>query len=342
MTSTAPPILDDIAQAVGTTPLVRMSRLFGASGAEVVAKVESLNPGGSAKDRPALGMLRDALDSGRLAPGGTVVESSSGNLGMALARACAAHDVQFVCVVDTRANRSTIAAIRALGGRIELVEHPDPATGDLLTARLARVQELLEEIPGAVNLHQYGNPANPGAHRDGTMREIAEAMEHRIDDVVTACSTTGTIGGCSAYVREHRMDTRVIAVDAEGSVLFGGTAGTRRLPGMGAGFVTELSRDVEPDQVIRVSELDCVAGARLLARREGILAGASTGGVVHAVASLLPDRPEGTRIAMLVHDGGMPYLDTIYDDDWVRESLGASPARVEEAVQALQERAGGA
>lgn len=341
MTSAHAPILDDIAQAVGTTPLVRMSRLFAGSGKEVVAKVESLNPGGSAKDRPALAMLRDALDSGRLAPGGTVIESSSGNLGMALARACSAHDVQFVCVVDTRANRSTIAAIRALGGRIELVEHPDPATGDLLTARLARVQELLQEIPGAVNLHQYGNPANAGAHREGTMREIAEAMDHRVDDVVAACSTTGTIGGCAAYVQEHAMSTRVIAVDAQGSVLFGGTAGTRRLPGMGAGFVTDLSRRVQPDQVLRVSELECVAGARLLARREGILAGASTGAVVHAVAELLPKRPEGARIAMLVHDGGMPYLDTVYDDEWVRSALGASPEQVEEAVQSLQERARG-
>lgn len=336
------PVLEDIAAAVGGTPMVRLNRLFGTSGAEVLAKVESLNPGGSTKDRPALGMLRDALRSGRLAPGGTVVESSSGNLGMALARACSAHDVQFVCVVDTRANRSTIAAIRALGGRIELVEHPDPETGDLLTARLRRVQELLRELPGAVNLHQYGNPANPAAHRDGTMREIAEALDHRIDDVVTACSTTGTIGGCAAYVREHAMDTRVIAVDAQGSVLFGGASGTRRLPGMGAGFVTDLSREVSPDEVVRVSELECVAGARLLARREGILAGASTGGIVHAVAGLLPQRPAGTRIAMLVHDGGMPYLDTIYDDAWVGEHLGASPEQIEDAVGALQQRAAGA
>lgn len=341
MTSEPAPILDDIAQAVGGTPLVRMSRLFDGHPAEVLAKVESLNPGASAKDRPALAMLRDALDSGRLAPGGTVVESSSGNLGMALARACSAHDVQFVCVVDTRANRSTIAAIRALGGRIELVEHPDPATGDLLTARLARVQQLLREIPGAVNLHQYGNPANAGAHREGTMREIAEAMQHRVDDVVAACSTTGTIGGCASYIQEHGMRTRVIAVDAQGSVLFGGTAGARRLPGMGAGFVTDLSRRVQPDQVLRVSELECVAGARLLARREGILAGASTGAVVHAVASLLPQRPDDARIAMLVHDGGMPYLDTIYDDEWVRTILGAAPQQVEEAVQALQERTRG-
>lgn len=137
------------------------------------------------------------------------------------------------------------------------------------------------------------------------------------------------------------MRTRVIAVDAQGSVLFGGTAGARRLPGMGAGFVTDLSRRVQPDQVLRVSELECVAGARLLARREGILAGASTGAVVHAVASLLPQRPDDARIAMLVHDGGMPYLDTIYDDEWVRTVLGASPQQVEEAVQALQERARG-
>lgn len=328
-------IVDDISAAVGNTPLVRLSRLF--PRAEVLAKVESVNPGGSAKDRPAAAMLDAALTSGALRPGGTVIESSSGNLGLALARSCTVRGIRFVCVVDSRANTTTVSAIKALGGEIELVSEPDPETGDLLTARLKRVQELLQQIPGAVNLYQYGNAANPGSHRDGTMREIAEATDHRLDAVVAACSTTGTISGCASYIREHGMNTRLIAVDAVGSVLFGGTPGARQLPGMGAGFVTDLSRTVTPDQVLRVSERDCVAGARALARTEGILAGASTGAVVHAVAALLQEHPDVHRVAMLVHDGGLPYMNTVYDDDWVSQHLEVSPEAMQNLVSELTE-----
>lgn len=335
----APRRCDDISGVVGSTPLVRLSRLFPDSPAELWAKLESLNPGGSTKDRPATAMVREALESGRLQPGGTVVESSSGNLGVALARVCAAAGVEFICVVDSRANAPTLAAIRALGGRIDLVSEPDPATGDLLTARVARVQELLAQIPGAVNLHQYGNPANPRAHRDGTMAEIAQALDHRVDHLLAAVSTTGTIGGCAAYVREAGMDTRLIAVDAEGSVLFGGTAGTRHIPGMGAGLVTDLSRTVQPDAVVRVSDLDCVVGARLLAAREGILAGGSTGGIVHALGSLVGGMNAGERAVIIVHDGGAPYLGTVYDDAWVHETLGADAADLAERTRLLEQTA---
>lgn len=319
--------MDDISAAVGNTPLVRLSRLF--PRAEVLAKVESVNPGGSAKDRPAAAMLDAALSSGALVTGGTVIESSSGNLGLALARSCTVRGIRFICVVDSRANATTVAAIKALGGQIERVTEPDPETGDLLTARIKRVQQLLRDVPGAVNLYQYGNPANPGSHRDGTMREIAEATDHDVDAVVAACSTTGTVSGCAAYIRDHRMNTRLIAVDAVGSVLFGGTAGPRNLPGMGAGFVTDLSRTVNPDRVVRVTEEQCVAGARLLARHEGILAGASTGGVVFAVAQLLSESPHPERTVMLVHDGGLPYLQTVYDDAWVKDNLGLEPRQLE-------------
>jgi N-(2-amino-2-carboxyethyl)-L-glutamate synthase len=335
----APGITVGISAAVGRTPLVRLDHLFPQSGIEILAKLESVNPGGSTKDRPALAMVRDAIDTGRLAPGGTVVESSSGNLGVALARVCTTHGVRFVCVVDARTNATTIATIRALGGEIELVSEPDPETGDLLTARFRRVEELLERIPGAVNLYQYGNPANPRAHAEGTMAEVAEATDHRLDVLMAAVSTTGTIAGCTAYLREHGMATRTIAVDAEGSVLFGGTAAPRPLPGLGAGVVTDISRTVEPDRVVRVSGVDCVVGARLLAHREGILAGASTGGIVHALGALVPELRPGARVAFIVHDGGVPYLDTVYDDTWVRATLGVDEDDLTSAVDSLQRSA---
>ncbi|MGP5007667.1 2,3-diaminopropionate biosynthesis protein SbnA [Brachybacterium tyrofermentans] len=334
-----PGITVGVSAAVGRTPLIRLDHLFPDSGIEILAKLESVNPGGSTKDRPALAMVREAIASGRLATGGTVVESSSGNLGVALARVCTSHGVRFVCVVDSRTNATTVATIRALGGEISLVSEPDPATGDLLTARFRRVEQLLEEIPGAVNLFQYGNPANPGAHAAGTMREIAEATDHRLDVLMAAVSTTGTIAGCTAYIRDTTMGTRTIAVDAVGSVLFGGTAAPRPLPGLGAGVVTDISRTVEPDQVVRVSGLDCVVGARLLARREGILAGASTGGIVHALGTLIPRLEPGTRLAFIVHDGGVPYLETVYDDAWVRRTLGADADALAAATSSLLDTA---
>lgn len=332
-------MVDGVSEAVGGTPLVRLRHLFPDSDLEVFAKLESVNPGGSTKDRPALAMVREALASGRLRAGGTVVESSSGNLAVALARVCTAHGLRFVAVVDSRTNATTVRTVRALGGEVDLVAEPDPETGDLLTARLHRVQALLGTIPGAVNLSQYDNPANPGAHRDGTMREIAEALGHRLDVLMAATSTVGTLAGCSAYLHEYGMDTRVLAVDAEGSVLFGGTAAPRPLPGLGAGVVTAHSRTVRPDQVLRVSGRDCVVGARLLARREGILAGASTGGIVQALGREARILPAGSRVVLVVHDGGVPYLETVYDDDWVAENLGVDAAGLEAASAQLEEAA---
>lgn len=318
-----------IDEAVGNTPLVRLSRMF--PDAEVYAKVESLNPGGSAKDRSALGMLRDALTSGRLQPGGTVIESSSGNLGVALARACTLAGVAFVCVVDSRANRATIAQIRALGGEVSLVDTPDPETGDLLRARHLRVQQLLDERPGAISLNQYANPANPAAHRDGTMREVSEALDQRVDEVFVAVSTTGTVNGCLDHVRAQGLATRVVAVDAEGSVLFGGTAGDRLIPGMGAGVVTDLSRLAAPDEVVRVRDIEAVAGCRALAAREGILAGGSAGAVIWALAHSRP--APGQRVVAILHDGGAAYLETVYDDEWVSSRLGVTSDELSALVE---------
>lgn len=321
-------IIESVDQAIGHTPLLHLTRLFAETAArrhlDLYAKLEQLNPGGSAKDRPAVGMLADALASGRLRPGGTVVESSSGNLGVALARACTLAGVRFVCVVDVNANPTTVAHIRALGGQISLVSEPDPVTG-LLGARHQRVRDLLTADPGAVNLNQYGNPANPAAHRTGTAAELLDDLDGDVDAILVACSTTGTINGFHQTLDDRGLDqTRLVAVDAVGSVLFGGQAGHRVLPGMGAGLVTDLSRQLEPDEVVRVDDGQAVAGCRVLARQEGVLAGGSAGAVVWALGTMLDRLPEGSRVAVVLHDGGVPYLQTVYDDQWVAESLGCN------------------
>ncbi|MEO9175821.1 MAG: pyridoxal-phosphate dependent enzyme, partial [Gaiellales bacterium] len=265
-----------------------------------------------------------------------VIESSSGNLGVGLAQVCCYHGMQLVCVVDARAHETNIRTMRALGADVRVVTRPDPETGDLLVARLRLVSELLASIPGSFWPNQYANLANPAAHAAGTMREIDEALGGEIDYLFIATSTTGTLRGCCDYLREHERATRVVAVDAVGSALFGGPAGRRLLPGFGAGVETTLSLEVELDLLVRVSDLDCVVGCRRLVAREAILAGASSGGVAHALAALAGSMPVGSRCALILPDGGTGYLGTVYDDCWVERELGYD----ERELAALVDRAG--
>lgn len=318
---------DGILDAVGDTPLVRLRRLGPRDDIAVYAKLEALNPAGSAKDRTAVQMLSDAIGAGDLAPGGTVVESTSGNLGVGLAQACAYMGLRLIAVVDPRANTRTIQLMTALGADVRQVNEPDPATGDFLVARLAEVDRLRREIPSCYWPGQYSNLSNPRAHFHGTMREIAEALDGDVDVVLVATSTTGTLRGCADYVATHGLAARMVAVDAEGSVLFGGARGTRRLPGFGAGVETPLSREATFDSLMRVGDRDCVEGCRLLARREGILAGASGGGVVTAFQRLAPTLPSGSRCVIVLADGGAAYLDTVYDDAWCARELGITSER---------------
>ena len=327
-----------IASAIGNTPLVRL-RVPDRPDVAVWAKLEGCNPGGSAKDRSAWGMLQDALGSGRVAPGGTIIESSSGNLGMALARLCTALGIGFECVADQHASPVALATIRALGGVVHLVDGPDPETGELLVARQQLVAQLLAERPGAISLDQYSNRASLRAHAEGTMREICERLP-RIDEVLAATSTTGTIGGCQAWLCAQGLcaqglDTRVIAVDAAGSVLFDGEQAPRQLPGYGAGMVPELAGFVRPDEVVKVAEADAVVGARVLARREGILTGASGGAVYWALLNRAAELPADAVVALILHDFGWGYLDTVHDDAWVAEHLQVSATQLATRVDDL-------
>lgn len=327
--------LSGIDQAVGRTPLVRLDRLFPHDA--VWAKLEALNPGGSAKDRSAVALVAEAMASGRLKAGAMLVESTSGNFGVALARIAARNGFRFRAVVDPRANVAATAAIRALGGELDLITEPDPATGDWLVARIARVRQLLADHPDAVWLDQYSNPRAAAAH-SVTMAEILEALDDRVDAAFVATSTTGTIGGCLQEVHRRGLSTQVFAVDATGSVLFGGARGERRLSGYGAGLVPALAHDVEPHGVVRVPDADAVAACRALARTEGILAGASAGAVIGAAIRILPTLAPGARLALVLHDRGEAYLDTVYSDAWTQANLSLDAADLERRVTALTAR----
>lgn len=317
---------EGILNAIGGTPLVALRRFCDRDDVEVFAKIEASNPAGSAKDRSASRMIEDAIDDGAIGHGTVVIESTSGNLGVGLAQACRFHGLDLICVVDKRTHAANLRTMRALGADVRVVTDPDPDTGDLLAARLALVQQLIAETPNAYWPNQYANPSNPAAHADGTMREIDEAMDGRIDWLFVATSTTGTLSGCCDYlVKAGRTDTRIVAVDAEGSALFGGIRHERRLPGFGAGVEGELARRAWCDELVRVDDAQCVIGCRRLVEREAVFAGASSGGVASAFTTLAPTMEPGSRCALVLSDGGAGYLDTVYDDRWVEREIGLAP-----------------
>ncbi|MFD9356170.1 2,3-diaminopropionate biosynthesis protein SbnA [Streptomyces sp. NPDC060031] len=307
---------------IGGTPLVELTRLDPSSPFRMYAKLEAHNPGGSIKDRSALEMLRDRIRDGRLVPGrSVVVESSSGNLGIGLAQVCGYFGLRFICVVDPRTNRQNIAIMRALGAEVEVVTETDPATGEYLPMRIRRVRELVERIDHAYWPDQYSNLLNPRAHH-ATMREIFEQVPGGVDYLFCATSSCGTLRGCAEYARANRLPVTIVAVDAEGSVLFGNAPGPRLIPGHGAAVRPKLYGEGLADAVVHVADLDCVVSCRRLAARESILAGGSSGAVVAAALSMRDRIPPGSTCALIFPDRGERYLDTIYDDDWVTERFG--------------------
>ena len=314
--------------AIGDTPLVGLRRYLLRPDIDIWAKLEAANPGGSAKDRPATRMLEAALEQGLITAQTTVIESSSGNMGIGLAQACRYHGLGLICVVDVRTHQTSLRTMRALGAEVRVVSPTAADRGNLLAARLRLVAELVADTPNAFWPNQYANHANAAAHAAGTMREIDEALNGELDYVFVATSTTGTLRGCCDYLREHARPTRVVAVDSAGSALFGGASGPRLLPGFGAGVETRLSVGVEFEQLERVSDLDCVIGCRRLAQREAILAGASSGGVAVALERLADEMAPGTSCAMILPDGGTGYLETVYDDAWVADVLGCGPGEL--------------
>ncbi|TFE26100.1 2,3-diaminopropionate biosynthesis protein SbnA [Cohnella luojiensis] len=315
-----PNIMDGIGKTIGRTPLVPLRRLFANTPYQVYGKLEMMNPGGSAKDRPALNIVREAILSGEIGKGTTLIESSSGNMAVSLAQICRYLGLRFICVVDPRTTDTHLRVIRSLHGEIELVVHPDPVSGDYLPARIARVKELQREIGDCYWTNQYGNPNNYMAHYHTTMPEILGALP-QVDYLFCGVSSCGTIRGCAERLKFEGLTTKIIAVDALGSVIFGGAKGARQFPGLGAALTPPISRQELIDQVVYVSEHECVEGCKDLVRHEAIMAGASSGGVVAAIRAMHDDIPAGATCVAILPDRGDRYLDTVYDEDWVKRHV---------------------
>jgi cysteine synthase A len=314
-------VTEGVLAAIGHTPLVRLTRMFPDAPFQLYAKLEALNPGGSIKDRSAYCILKNALEQGWIQPETTIIESSSGNMGIGLAQACAYLRLRLICVVDTKTTRQNIEILRAYGAEIDLVSEPDPVSGELLVARQNRVQALRRTIPNSWWTDQYANLFNAVAHHQ-TMAEIAMALEGKVDYLFCATGTCGTLRGCAEYVQAHNLKTRIWAVDAVGSVIFGQPPQKRLIPGHGAARRPELFAPDLAERCIHVSDVECVVGCRHLLKREAILAGGSSGAVISALGQVWHEIPPGATCVVILCDRGERYLDTIYADSWVRQHFG--------------------
>src|SRR3712207_5065226 len=288
-------------------------------------KCEGFNFAGSIKLKAALEMVETAEREGVLTPHSILVESSSGNLGVALSMIAASKGYRFVCVTDPRCNLATRRLMEALGSDVHTVSEPSPV-GGFLGARLDYVRGLCASDDRYVWLNQYTNPGNAYAHKTRTAPEIVDAFP-RLDVLFVGAGTTGTLMGCAQFFREWHRPVRVIAVDSAGSVTFGGPPGRRMIPGLGTSVRPPMLDDSLVDEVITVEEADTIRACHRLASR-GFLFGGSTGTVVSGAMSWLArhDTPDLTAVA-LAPDLGERYLDTVYQTNWLQELYGVDVLR---------------
>ena len=300
-----------------------------AGGHDVFLKLEGFNVTGSIKVKTAIGLIDDLEKRGIAKPNETViVESSSGNLGLALSVVCATKRYKFICVTDPNANRATIRGMELYGAEVIVVEDRDSA-GGFLGTRLKQIDQILRSDPNAVWLNQYANLANKNVHAEQTANEIAREFD-KVDWIFVGTGTTGTIAGISERLHQVFPKIKVVAVEPSGSVTFGGAPGTRNIPGIGTSVRPKLADLVSPDKVITVSEEQTIDSCLSFVRDYHVLVGGSTGTVLAAVRQLAPEFSDDDTIVAISADLGEKYLDTIYDPVWVKNTItpgGETPAR---------------
>ncbi|MEH6569916.1 MAG: 2,3-diaminopropionate biosynthesis protein SbnA [Halioglobus sp.] len=309
--------------AIGGTPLVKLEKIFSSVNFDCYAKLEGLNPGGSSKDRASVAIVERALQTGEINSDTLIVECSSGNFGIGMAQVCAYYGLRFLCLVDPKVTQQNIDILGAYGAEIEMIEHPDPLTGELLPAKLKRVNQILETVDNCFWANQYASPENSGAHYRSTIKEILRDMEGDFPDYLfIATGTCGTIRGCIDYLMDHSYPTKVIAVDALGSQIFSNSQHERLIPGLGSGICPEHTPTDGLHKFLQVSNAECIVGCRRLVQSEAILAGGSSGGVISAVERMSGEIPADSKVVVILPDRGERYLDTIYNDKWVQENIG--------------------
>ena len=302
-------INQNLTELVGRTPLLNLQRMASLHGAlaQVVAKVEAFNPGGSVKDRVALHMIEDAEARGLLRPGSVIIEPTSGNTGVGLAWISRVKGYEAIIVMPDSMSVERQSLLRASGARLVLTPGAQGMKG-----AISEAERLCGETPGAVILGQFTNPANPEAHELTTGEEIWQDTDGQVDIFVAGVGTGGTLTGTARTLKKHNPQIRIVAVEpADSAVLSGGKAGAHGLQGIGAGFIPEILDTNLIDEVIRVTDEEAYLAGRQLSATEGLLTGISSGAAVHAAIQLAL-RPEnkGKRIVVLLPDTGERYLST--------------------------------
>jgi cystathionine beta-synthase len=311
-------VYDSILDAVGNTPLVRLSRLGRGLAPTILAKVEYLNPGGSVKDRIGLAMVERAEASGELGPGGTIIEPTSGNTGVGLAIVAALRGYRCVFVMPDKVSPEKIALLRGYGA--EVVVTPTAVAPEAPESYYSVANRLTAEISGAFQPNQYANQANPDAHYASTGPEIWEQTGGAVDALVVGVGTGGTITGAGRYLKERKPEVEVVGADPEGSIYSRpDDVHTYLVEGVGEDFYpTTFDRGVV-DRMVTVSDRDAFLTTRRLAREEGMLVGGSGGLAVAAALEVARERGDGATIVVLVPDSGRGYLSKVFNDDWMRE-----------------------
>ena len=305
-------IYSDITETVGRTPLVRLNKLTAGTGATVLAKLEFYNPAGSVKDRIGISIINEAEKSGALKPGGTIVEGTSGNTGIALALVGAARGYKVILAMPETMSKERRVLLRAYGAEIVLTPGADGMRG-----AVAKAREIVDTTDGAILASQFQNPANPAIHYATTGPEIWADTDGAVDIFVAGVGTGGTVTGAGRFLKEQKPGLKVVAVEPiDSPILSGGTPGPHKIQGIGANFVPDiLDREIY-DSVTDVTLADSVATARALATDEGILAGISGGSAVWAALeqAKLPEN-EGKTIVVVVPDFGERYISTVLYED---------------------------
>lgn len=297
-------VASQVSEVIGQTPLVRLNKVPGAGCAEVMGKLEAKNPGGSVKDRIARAMIEAAERDGRLRPGGTIVEPTSGNTGIGLAMVAAARGYRLILVMPETMTVERRALLAAYGAELVLTPGSEGMAG-----AVRRAEEIVAECPDHFMPQQFKNPANPEVHRRTTAEEIWQATSGQIDAFVAGVGTGGTITGVGQVLKARRPGVLVVAVEPAASpVLSGGSPGPHKIQGIGAGFVPDVLDRSVLDRVVPVAEADAFRMASLLAQEEGLLVGVSSGAAAVAALQVARELGPGKRVVVVFPDTGERYL----------------------------------
>lgn len=335
-----PLLSSSITSAVGMTPTVRLNRISPiCESRNCFLKLESCNPGGSIKEKNAVYLVNHAEANGLLRPGGTIIESSSGNFGVGLAIVGATRGYRVIIVIDAKTTPFFRRLLGAYGAEmVEVGLSEVDASGSMQKARMKKAQLLAEQIPGAWYPCQHLNPQNPGAHFQYTAREIEAVFGTNLDAIVIGVSTAGQIMGVAEYFHERSPATKIIGVDVQGSIIFGGEAKPYKMTGVGLSFQPPNLNYHLLDKGYVIPESLAYSICHELAQKEGMLLGASTGAIVAAGMHVAKSMPEGANILMINPDRGDRYLETLYDPNWLKSNnfMRLTPSDILGGIDALE------